>query len=403
LNQFSQEEYFKQLEVVEIIDIQKELEGVPRSIITALGNIEGVIVLRGRSGLGKTMFFKYLIMQLKEKAAQNKKVPVFLPASQCKDNVFKAIASRLTDSLIRGEETIKELINKKTMTVFIDGLNEVETGTLEKIDNFIDSCDNGDIWVSTQPIRWEPPSGSKVYELKPIKEEQIKDFLLLNSRTYKGEINVSLDEYDERCRQWITREKTKLSNHDFENILGNPLELSTAAQLLMSGEKPGEIDVFNLQQQQYDIMAKKYKKQYNENEFRLNTFSKEIYQWLRETNYLYLPDDPIIKKFHPELEVMKSFKMVLHQEDMWSFRHEKIKIFFLVKAFQIHKYWNSKENFTKDHFKDVFPELAKLLSITEIEELRVLLKKYGKESGDNTLLQEYLKRLQERKAKWESQ
>jgi uncharacterized protein YjbI with pentapeptide repeats len=403
LNQFSQEEYFKQLEVVEIIDIEKELEGVPQPIITALGNIEGVIVLRGRSGLGKTMFFKYLIMQLKENAAQNKKVPVFLPASQCKEGVFKAIASRLTDSLIRGEETIKELINKKTMAVFIDGLNEVAPDTLEKINNFIDSCDNGDIWVSTQPIRWEPPSGSKVYELKPIKEEQIKDFLLLNSRTYKGEINVSPDEYKQRCRQWITREKAKLSNHDFENILGNPLELSTAAQLLLSGEKPGDIDVFNLQQQQYDIMAKKYKKQYNENEFRLNTFSKEIYQWLRETNYLYLPDDPIIKKFHPELEVMKSFKMVLHQEDMWSFRHEKIKIFFLVKAFQIHKYWKIKENFTKDHFKDVFPELAKLLSIPEIEELRKLLKKYGKESGDNTLLQEYLKHLQERKDKRETQ
>lgn len=390
LKVFEQEIYFDQSPVV------KEGEEVSQSITAALDNINGVIILRGKSGLGKTMFIKNMLLKLKEESSKNKKVPVYLPISDCKNGVIKAIENILKYSLIPGEEVIEDMINERRMTVFIDGYNRADPETTEKLREFIVTCNNGEILLAIQPIPLSSFPGTEVYDLKPLNKEQFEDFLLMLKDSYKQEINKSGIYYKERCHEWIKHEDT-LPGDDFKDILGNPWNLSTAAQLLARGEKPDKIDVFNLQKQQYNEMAKEYMDQHGRI-FPLPNFSKMIYQWVLKENYSYLPEDPIIKTYRPELEAMKSRRMLLYQENRWSFRHDTIKFFFTAQAFitNKHELLVNKENINKEYFKEVILEMAIQLPIDEAEKLKTILKQYEEEIGDEKFYHEYDQRLARR-------
>jgi DNA replicative helicase MCM subunit Mcm2 (Cdc46/Mcm family) len=53
-----------------------------------MGNIKGQIILEGDSGLGKSMFLRYL-------AKNQERIVVFLPASKCDSGVSIAIQAKL--------------------------------------------------------------------------------------------------------------------------------------------------------------------------------------------------------------------------------------------------------------------------------------------------------------------
>ncbi|MBW4542195.1 MAG: hypothetical protein KME43_24115 [Myxacorys chilensis ATA2-1-KO14] len=62
--------------------------------------------------------------------------------------------------------------------ICIDGLNEVTADTRAKITQFVESYFKGNIIMTTQPLEWMLPSTAKVYQLQPLRNDQIETFLL---------------------------------------------------------------------------------------------------------------------------------------------------------------------------------------------------------------------------------
>jgi len=156
--------YINSLFVTEITNGEKK-EKV--KITESIKKIEGTNILRGKPGTGKTTFIKYMISNLyNANKKKEKPIPVYLPASHCRQGVLNAIRERLENSLIQKDKEIKALINNKTLILFIDGLNTHEDEIVIKISKFLTSCRKGNILVSTRLEDWTHPR-AKLYELTP--------------------------------------------------------------------------------------------------------------------------------------------------------------------------------------------------------------------------------------------
>ena len=73
---------------------------------------------------------------------------------------------------------LQNLIYSGALDICIDGLNEVSAETRATITQFVERYFKGNVLMATQPLEWKPPATAKIYVLRPLKEEQIKDFLL---------------------------------------------------------------------------------------------------------------------------------------------------------------------------------------------------------------------------------
>ncbi|MCP4129748.1 MAG: leucine-rich repeat domain-containing protein [bacterium] len=377
-----------------VTEITGEDETELKPISAAIRGIEGIIVLKGLSGLGKTMFVKNKLRAAKENFLKTRKIPVFLPARECKNGVIEAIQYRLRDSIIDEEKEIRKLVSNKTMIIFIDGLNEVDQGTRNEITRFLKDCDKGNILITTQLIDWQEPANAAVYKLMPLEENQIEEYLLTYENTYV-EKEDRKDEYRTNCLKWVEQIKNELTTPAAARILSNPVDLRIVAQLLAKGEKLNEIDIFNLQEKQYDIMAERYKDQNNDRGFRQELFSKDIFNWTLNSEDYFLPGD-LVDAYGPELTVMSSLKMILGTDKKLYFRHDKIKVFFLVKTFIKNRFWEDKENFSITRFNDVYFELGNRLPKEDAVKLGGLLASYAADTKDHSVSDEYIKIVRDR-------
>jgi hypothetical protein len=237
LDKFKEKKYYSKSKAVEIVDGKK---GEPEPIISAIDDVKDWVVLKGLPGSGKTMFIRHLLKNFEEKSSKNKVIPVYLLASKCQNGVAKAINEKLVDEII-GEKQIKKLVKKKTLTVFIDALNEAETNTYEEIYDFIKDCSGGNILLSTQLTHIEGLPGRKEYELMPLDEEQIEEFLISIESNYEDR----LENYKEHLCQWVTKIQTKLTDPKVYEVLSNPKNLTIVGKRLAMGKEPGCINVLN--------------------------------------------------------------------------------------------------------------------------------------------------------------
>jgi len=167
LNNFDEKVYFPKSGVTETQNITSSSKITP--IFQAIPNIQGEIVLEGDSGLGKSMFLRYLVKT-------SKRIIVYLPARKCEKGVIEAIQIKLHGQA-QDAQFLKNLIYSGAIDICIDGLNEVTADTRAQIKQFVESYFRGNIIMTTQPLEWEPPSTAKTYYLQPLQQSQIQQFL----------------------------------------------------------------------------------------------------------------------------------------------------------------------------------------------------------------------------------
>ncbi|MEH2126947.1 HEAT repeat domain-containing protein [Nostoc sp.] len=391
LDNFNPEAYFPNSKV--------KVPGVdePVPITQVLPNIKGQVILEGDSGLGKSMFLRYLVKT-------SGRLVVYLPAHKCDKGVIEAIQAKLHGQA-QDADFLKNLIYSGALDICIDGLNEVTADTRAKICQFAESYFRGNIIMTTQPLEWIPPSTAKIYKLLPLEEPQIQQFLISRQPRLPKNAKVQATNYEQATASFLTK---ALSNQQspqelsaIEKVLSNPMDLTVVALMLSQGEYP---DLFHLQQHQYNLMAAEYLQEWNQ-EFPLKKFSDAVYQ-MRLKDEQALPAD----EFYQVLQSLEDdkYKMVVSRQWQdekgeakreWYFRHDKIMDFFLVQNFLGES--EEAKNRLLDHmddprFRGVYFLLATLLPLDAAKELKEKLVQYAADTKDHTVSDTFVQLLRPR-------
>jgi hypothetical protein len=351
---------------------EKGKEG-QREIWAAIPDIKGQIVLEGESGLGKTTFLRLLVKRSLAPVA-------YLPASSCENGVFEAIQLRLKGNAA-DEAFLKTIIWSGGLKVVVDGLNEVTVETRERIQRFLIDFPKAHVLLATQPLRWTRPPKARVCRMLPLAEDKILEFLL-------GRFPAS-EKYKANCREYVgevfSPSQAEEDRSVALSVLSNPMDLTTAALILASGERP---TLSNLQAQQFGQVAADYQRHNPGEEVPLARFSEAVYE-------ARLVDDPALPaaNFIGLIREMVSHKMALEQLDTdadgkptkkWVFRHDKIRDYFLMQAFLA-----SDERITKHiddpRFRGVYLILASQLPLDQARELKETLVERAAETKDHHL------------------
>lgn len=383
--------YFSGSHVVEFKGIRYS---EPVLITHAIEKASGIIVLKGSSGLGKTMFARRLFSMTKERGTVDKQVPVFLLADQCKAGVTALIKEKLKDSLFTDDKEIENLVNNKTLTVFIDGLNEASPTTRKRIREFTTQCKDGDIFLTMQLIDWEIPPGAREFKLMPLELDQIEAFLVFQGASLKINDRDQRN-YEEKCKAWTVSIKGQLADRSKAEVLSNPMNLNVLAQLIAASDQPTDIQTSDFFRQLYRQIETEYEQRFKPQRFRLLPFAGHIFQWaIQVDDYRYLPQE-IIDIYQQEIAVMASprFKVLIRLDDKYDFKHDKFKIFFLGQWFMHQEHWKNNEYVKHDRFHDVYLELAHTLPFDEARQLKKNIWLHG---TDNTFLDEFVKVLKRR-------
>lgn len=391
LDNFNPEAYFPNSKV--------KVPGVdePVPITQVLPNIKGQVILEGDSGLGKSMYLRYLVKT-------SGRLVVYLPAHKCDKGVIEAIQAKLHGQA-QDADFLKNLIYSGALDICIDGLNEVTADTRAKICQFAESYFRGNIIMTTQPLEWTPPSTAKIYKLLPLEEPQIQQFLISRQPRLPKNAKVQGTDYEQATASFLTK---ALSNQQspqelsaIEKVLSNPMDLTVVALMLSQGEYP---DLFHLQQHQYQLMAAEYLQEWNQ-EFPLKKFSDAVYQ-MRLNDEQALPAD----EFYQVLQSLEDdkYKMVVSRQWQdekgeakreWYFRHDKIMDFFLVQNFLGES--QEAKNRLIDHmddprFRGVYFLLATLLPLDAATELKEKLVQYAADTKDHTVSDTFVQLLRPR-------
>ena len=377
IKDFKPDEYFTQSKVNTIKNIKYKL-------IDAIPEVKGQILLEGESGLGKTMFLKYLL-------SKSKRTSIYLRANRCKNGVINGIKEKIHSIEIQDTKLLNSLIYSGSFDIFIDGLNEVNAKTRLQITNFVEKYFRTNIILTSQPLEWIIPVNITKYELLPLEQENIENFLI---NMYQPSDNISKEQYVKKCKKYLSK---ALSIEQSENILyfikklhSNPMDLSVISEMLINDIEP---DPFQLQKQQYDIMAKKYKVNNINKPFPLKEFSEYIYQ-LRLNNNIELSYDT----FPAELLCMERFKMVLfrrktkEEDDLkkYYFRHDKIMDFFIAQTFQGESNEKIIEHLNDPRFRGVYFLLAYIMDIKDAKMLREKIIMNAAKTNNNTVSNKFI-------------
>jgi HEAT repeat protein len=357
-----------------------------QSITAIIPKIAGQIVLEGDSGLGKSMFLRHLL-----KTSQ--RIVVYLPAQKCDKGVIEAIQIKLHGQA-QDADFLKNLIYSGAIDICIDGLNEVTADTRAKICQFVESYFQGNIIMTTQPLEWTPPKTAKTYYLQPLTPNQIEQFLLSRTLRLPQDAKLQGADYEKACKIYLAEAlKPELSKEELAanlRILSNPMDLTVVSLMMAQGNQP---NLFNLQQQQYNLMAAEYQHEWK-HEFPLKKFSAAVYDLRLNDQQALSVDD-----FHQELLSMEDdkYKMVVSRQWLdnsseakkeWYFRHDKIMEFFLVQNFLGDG--DQAESRLINHmgdprFRGVYFLLGTLLPLDAAKELREKLIQYAADTKDHTV------------------
>jgi HEAT repeat protein len=385
------------------------------SISQSIPKIQGQIIIEGASGLGKTMFLRHLLNN-------SSRTVVYLPAQKCQKGVIEAIQAKLHGQA-QDTDFLRSLIYSGAIDICIDGINEVNAETRAKICQFVETNFQGNIIMTTQPLEWIAPATAKTYYIQPLTPDQVDKFLLSRGCRLPKDAPVQGKDYEEACKKFL---KTVLDSSNLNSlkpgnqqsseeiiatmrILSNPMDLSLVSLMLSQNKEP---NLFNLQQQQYNLMSAEYLRERGY-EFPLKKFSQEVYQMRLNDESALCADE-----FYKELESMEDekYKMVVSRQWMqddedkighelnknmkeWYFRHDKIMEFFLVQNFL----GNSDEiearlleHIGDSRFRGVYFLLANLLPLDDAKELREELIQYAADTKDHNVSDTFVQLLRSR-------
>ncbi len=360
-------------------DMSITLKGInqPQPLLETLAQTKGQIILEGESGLGKTMYLRYL--------AQHSTRPfAFLHATRCTAGVIPALKEKL-HGFAQNETFLTSIIYAGGVDLCIDGLNEVSPDTRAKITQFVEQHFKGSILLSTQPLEWQPPQTAKTYRLLPLNQQQIETFLL--SRPEQPE------NYAQTCTDYLNAALSAQLDKALQELhlktLSNPMDLTVVAHLLAQGIQP---NLSNLIAQQYQTMNEDYQsKSFNQN-FPLNKFAQHVFE-------IRLQDKRVLNHadFMKELDCLEEHKLVIKrteqegdkEQENFYFRHDKIWDFFNAHVFKQHDNEWLKTYFADERFRGAFLVLAWSLPLPEAQSLLDKLQHYIVQSNDNILHHQY--------------
>jgi hypothetical protein len=284
-NRFGGGEYYDGSLVKPIRDDGLAIQEVPEvPLISAIQQVEGIIFLEGDSGLGKTMFALKLLSKLEERTKKLRQLPVYLEARHCRieGGVIGAIRKLLCHSIFREERSIEQLIKNKTLTLFIDGLNEVDKDTQKTINTFLLNFSQCNILVTTQHIEFSLPKGAKKYLLLPLDIPRLESFLEVCEQRFADAPDV-LENYKRISRAWLDSIKEKIQDETIDEeemeILSNPMNLSILADVISRTTNPKDIDISRLFDRLFQHMNEYCKRNNKNRDFRLIDFSKALMKW----------------------------------------------------------------------------------------------------------------------------
>jgi len=377
-----EEPYFADVKV-------KDSFGDEHPIVTKLREVRGRVVLQGQSGLGKTVFLRELVKRASRPI-------VYLEARGCDEGVIAAIGRHVPGAL--GDRNFLErLVLSGGLDVCIDGLNEASVETRTKIHHFFEAARRANVLITTQPLEWSSPAGSRLYELQPLREEQIREFLLHQAKHSDLAEPLGYAAFEVACNRYLEGlrahgQQDALWN-EMASILSNPMDLTVVARLLARGVWP---DLLQLQRQQFEVMEHEtYAKRNGGAPFPMARFGEAVYV-ARCAQIYRVPEG-----FPEEVLALREQKMIVGREVppesgdskwVYYFRHEKIVDFIISEYLAGPGPEKMYDHIADPRFRGAYLLLASELSAERAAELKDVLVEYAAMSGDHTLSDAYVLR-----------
>jgi hypothetical protein len=388
LDGFSADGYFSRSEVLVARPVER------KRLLDALPELKGKVILEGASGLGKSMFLKYLL-------SRSKRLAVYLPAERCNASVLDAIQAKL-EGIAGDAHFLKSVIHSGALDIYIDGLNEVTADTRARIIDFVDRNFQGNILLATQPIEWKPPAAARLYVLQPLSDAEVVNFLAGREPLLGDSVKLRGVAYIEKCKRFVEEalspQQSEFLRQAMREVLSNPMDLTVVAQMLANDQMP---DLSNLRQQQYELMAKGYLEIVG-TEFPLARFCEEAYQ-MRVEGRSSLDE----ARFGKELLRLEDARMVLRRRwrgpdgkdcQEWRFRHDKIQEFFIAQTFLPADSQRDTRHMEDSRFRGVYLLLVSLLPLDRARVLRDVLVERAAETRDHSVSDDFVKLLKVREA-----
>jgi hypothetical protein len=280
--------------------------------------------------------------------------------------------------------------------VMVDGLNEVEADTREKIRAFARDMSKGDVIVATQPIEWRPPANSRKVELLPLDRSEATAFLM--SRPVGADQPCQGEAYKEAVQRFVSsafdEPPPQIERETAELMLSNPFDLTFAAELMARGHMPSPTALVD---EAYRLAAERYLRT-NLVAFPLEKFGQHAVTMRIEDRNRLNPDEfPAEASCLQEqrLLVPRAIKGAHGEEKNWLlFRHERVWDFFVAAAFKDPDLWS--EHIGDARFRGVYLRIAETWDPESAERVMTQLNVTAAHSGDHSTSDEFIKRLDKR-------
>ena len=207
---------------------------------------------------------------------------------------------------------------------------------------------------------------------------------------------MSEADYKSACRAYVEETLVKSQSEEDRSatrlVLSNPMDLTTASGILLSGERP---TMTNLQEHQVRQMSGEFKDTHQGQEFPLKRFAESTYE-------KRLRDDPTLdtNRFFAPIQTMVKYKLALAQHDKdadgkatekWLLRHDKIRDYFLLQAFLEDEDTRIPKHIDDSRFRSVYLMLASLLPLEQARFLKDSLVERAAETKDHYLSMRWCK------------
>ncbi|WP_439576834.1 hypothetical protein [Elioraea sp.] len=367
----------------------------PQPVQEMLGSLDGVVVLRGEAGLGKTSALRWL-------AASTRGPVAFLHARDCHAGVAAAVAALMKG--VQETDFVRGMVHAGTLGVIIDGLNEVSAATRERVRSFAAANRKGRIVIGTQPIEWTPPAGAAVIDLLPLARDEAEAFLLSRPVGADASQRVHGAAYQDAVRAFLRRAldeaPTEPEREAAALVLSNPFDLAFAADLIAQGAAPsatGLIDeAFRLADEgpgndSYRAKAGR--------PFPLVPFGRHAVA-MREEDRNWLGAGA----FEAERPCLLERKLLVRRavrraaddtEDREMFRHDRVWDFFIAAAFRADAALLDA-HLDDPRFRGAYLRIAETWPPEAAKAVRDLLVVNAARTNDNTTSNEFVRRLQAR-------
>lgn len=365
--------------------------GAPQQAIELLQNARGVVVLRGEAGLGKTSILRRL-------ASTSSQPVAFLHARDCKSGVVEAIEELIQQ--VQDKDFVRGMIHAGTLSVIIDGLNEVSPEIRVHVTNFARRHPKRRILIATQPIEWTPPHGAQIVDLLPLNRVEATKFL--ESRLPDEHATVKDKDYRTAVAEFLRRaldDETLDPDERRANelVLSNPFDLDFAADLLAHGAIPRPValidEAFRMAEHR---LHSGYRARNGGQAFPLVKFGRHATE-MRKQDRNWLESG----EFETERPCLLANRLLVTRavqgkdgkdESRNVFRHERVWDFFIAAAFKV-DHSLMEASLGDARFRGVYLRIADTWPPEHAKVVRDRLVEIAAQTNDNTTSNEFVRRL----------